>query len=123
MFAGDQANPNLTGVDVSHITDMTGMFYNNTAFNQDISGWNTSSVTSMDHMFYGASSFNQNIGGWDTSHVTSMNSMFGGGFGCRRFFQPEHWRLRSSNVTDMSFMFWGACSFNQGISQAGAPPV
>ena len=54
MFAGDHANPNLAGADVSHITDMTGMFYNNTAFNQDISSWNTSSVTNMSNMFYGA---------------------------------------------------------------------
>ena len=112
MFAGDHANPNLSGVDVSHITDMTGMFYNNTAFNQDITGWNTSNVTNMSYMFSGATSFNQNIGTWDTSHVTSMNSMFSGATA----FNQNISSWNTSSVTDMSSMFSGASAFNQNIS-------
>ena len=67
MFAGSCVVPNLANFDVSHITDMTGMFYGNSSFNQDISGWNTSSVKNMSYMFSGATSFNQNIGSWNTS--------------------------------------------------------
>jgi len=52
------------------ITDMVGVFANNTNFNQDISSWDVSNVTSMNGMFFGANSFNQPIGNWDVSNVT-----------------------------------------------------
>jgi surface protein len=45
-------------------------------FNQDISGWNVSAVTNMDSMFQGVRYFNQNISGWDVSRVTNMSRMF-----------------------------------------------
>ena len=112
MFAGDHANPNLSGVDVSHITDMTGMFLNNTAFNQDISGWNTSNVISMAHMFDGATAFNRNIGAWNTSGVTDMSGMF-----CNaRAFNQSVGGWDTSHVTSMSNMFASASAFNQDIS-------
>ena len=38
--------------------------------------WVTSSVTDMSIMFHDAEAFNQNIGGWVTSSVTDMSSMF-----------------------------------------------
>ena len=60
----------------SNVTDMEGMFFTDSSFNQDISGWDVSNVTSMSFMFYGATSFNQDISGWDVSSVTNMVSMF-----------------------------------------------
>ena len=54
------------------------MFWQAGEFNADISGWNVSSVTDMAHMFNQASSFNQMIGGWDVSSVTDMKMMFVG---------------------------------------------
>ena len=74
MFYGTSVNPNLSGVDVSNVTDMSYMFYNDAAFNQNISGWNTSNVANMNYMFYGDTAFNQNIGSWNTSNVTSHGS-------------------------------------------------
>jgi len=51
------------------------------------------------------------IGDWDTSNVTDMSFMFSG---AASFNQPiGSWD--TSNVTDMSFMFSGAASFNQPI--------
>jgi surface protein len=47
-----------------------------TSFNQDVSGWNVSSVSNTSQMFRDATSFNQDIGGWDVSSVTNMISMF-----------------------------------------------
>ena len=45
--------------DVSAVTDMNGLFYNISYFNEDISDWDTGAVTDMESMFYDAKSFNQ----------------------------------------------------------------
>ena len=58
--------------DMSQVTDMSLMFFENRTFNQDIANWDTSNVTNMFTMFIGAASFNQPIGNWDTSNVTNM---------------------------------------------------
>jgi surface protein len=54
------------------------MFEGADSFNQNISGWDVSRVTDMRAMFYGAESFNQNISSWDVSRVTDMEDMFFG---------------------------------------------
>ena len=46
------------------------MFYRS-KFNGDISGWNVSNVTDMSGMFY-KSEFNGDISCWDVSSVTNM---------------------------------------------------
>ena len=63
-------SPNL-----SSVTDMSGMFSSSSSFNGDISGWDVSSVTDMSYMFL-HSSFNGDISGWDVSSVTDMSYMF-----------------------------------------------
>ena len=40
------------------------MFYDADAFNQNISGWDVSNVTNMRGMFRGADAFNQDLNGW-----------------------------------------------------------
>jgi len=69
---------NLTSVpsDVpSTVTDMSGMFQQAAAFNQDILLWNTESVTDMSSMFQQASKFNQLLL-WNTENVAHASSMF-----------------------------------------------
>ena len=66
----------ISGWNVSSVTNMSYMFQNATAFNADVSGWNTVNVTDMSYMFYGATSFNQDVSSWDTSSVTTMTNMF-----------------------------------------------
>ena len=62
--------------DVSTITNMRAVFFNNTLFNQNLSSWNVSSVESMDFMFMFAGAFNQNISSWNVASVTTMANMF-----------------------------------------------
>ena len=44
---------------MSNVTNMEGMFFEATSFNQPLNKWNVSKVTSMSGMFYDAESFNQ----------------------------------------------------------------
>lgn len=94
------------------ITDMSGMFWGATLFNQSLSNWNTGNVTSMFNMFENAASFNGNISNWNTSSVTNMGSMFRS---ASNFSQPiGSWTTLS--VTNMNDMFRQAAAFNQPIN-------
>ncbi|MDB2403212.1 BspA family leucine-rich repeat surface protein, partial [Litoricolaceae bacterium] len=106
-----QQNDDITGCDVSGITDMSALFQSVAGFNQDISGWDVSNVTNMDNMFRSASSFNQDISGWDTGSVTSMTRMF---VFASSFNQDiSGWDV--SSVTSLFATFEGASAFNQDI--------
>ena len=95
--------------DLSLCTNMNGMFFNATSFNQSIGSWNVSNVSNMGDMFYNATAFNQPIGYWDVSKVTNLMGMF---HGATSFNQPiDSWNV--SNVTNMYYLFWDAKSFNQ----------
>ncbi len=57
-------------------TDISRMFLNAKAFNEEIEGWDTSNVTDMSFMFYGTEAFNQALNSWNTANVTKMGHMF-----------------------------------------------
>ena len=101
----------ISGWDVSSVTNMSGMFYGATKFNGDISGWVVSSVTKMDSMFHGAKAFNQDIGDWNVSSVTKMDGMFSGA----EAFNQDIGGWNVNSVTKMNDMFYGAKAFNQDI--------
>ncbi len=74
---------------------------------------NLNLATNMSSMFNGCSSLNTpaNMNTWNTSNVTNMSSMF---YYTTNFNQPiGNWN--TINVTDMSNMFGGALNFNQPI--------
>jgi len=108
-------NQDISKWDVSNVTNMSSMFSNAEAFNQDISNWNVSNVTNMGGMFWAAAKFNQDISNWDVSNVTMMSSMFAHA----ENFNKDIGRWDVSNVTNMHNMFWGkdvCLAFNQDIS-------
>lgn len=102
---------NINAWNTATVTDMSGMFSEASAFNQNIGSWNTSAVTTMQNMFFQASAFNQNIGAWNTSAVTDMSSMFQGASA----FNQNIGSWNTAAVNTMAFMFASASSFNQNI--------
>ena len=104
-------NQDIGAWNVSNVRDMGIMFYNARAFNQDIGGWNVSSVTDMRYMFSNATVFNQDIGAWNVSSVTDMRYMFSNA----TVFNQDIGAWNVSSVTDMRYMFWDATVFNQDI--------
>ena len=69
-------NGDISGWDVSNVTNMRAMFYECEAFNQDISEWDVSNVTDMSYMFEDCKTFNQDISTWDVSKVKDSDNMF-----------------------------------------------
>ena len=79
LFSDEEAfNQDISNWDVSNVNDMREMFRNAASFNQPIGVWDVSNVTRMEFMFSGATTFNQPIGTWDVSKVNSMSAMFSG---------------------------------------------
>ncbi|WP_069637486.1 BspA family leucine-rich repeat surface protein [Campylobacter pinnipediorum] len=70
LFYGNRTfnDPDVGFWDTSDITDMRGMFYDATNFNQPLQ-FNTKNVYNMIEMFEEAKSFNQDISWWDVSRV------------------------------------------------------
>jgi surface protein len=116
MFYRSGFNSDLNSWDVSSLTNAEYMFQENSVFNGTVSNWqfttDTSKNISMANMFKSARAFNQNISGWDVTRVTNMSNMFNG---ASVFNTPLNWGIKTGNVTNMAGMF-GNTVFNQDIS-------
>ena len=122
----------LTNLDVSHVTNLQGMFRNctnltsldvsnwdtsnvtnaasmfkmcNDLTNLDVSNWDTSSMINMEWMFLGCYNLaNLDVSQWDTSHVTNMYGVFDA---CTSLANLDVSNWDTSNVTNMATMFEG----------------
>ena len=106
-------NQDISAWDVGKVTDMSFMFRDARAFNQDLSDWDVGKVTTMSWMFRNASAFNQDLSGWDVGNVTNMQSMFQGAVA----FNADLSEWDVGKVTNMGGMFAGASAFNQDLSE------
>ena len=112
MFEDSSFNGNISGWNVSQVTDMSGMFFGAASFDQHLNDWNVSQVTDMSNMFRHAASFDQHLNDWNVSQVTDMGGMF---FDALTFNgNVSSWNV--SQVTDMSYMFFDASAFKGDIS-------
>ena len=98
--------------DVSQVTNMNGLFKDETTFNEDISAWDVSNVTTMNNTFNNADAFNRDLSAWDVSQVTSMIRMFTNNSG----FDDDISSWDVGSVTNMKEMFWNATAFNSDVS-------
>ena len=105
----DSFNGDLSKWDVSNVTNMQVMFWNAHKFNGDLSKWNVSNVRRMDRMFINADSFNGDLSKWDVSNVTDMYEMFRNA----ESFNGDISKWNVSNVRHMRWMFKGAISFDR----------
>lgn len=102
-------NGDISNWDVGNVTNMTSMFHGS-AFNGDISKWNMSKVELTSRMFF-QSPFQGLIADWDVSNVRDMHSMF-----AHALFNGDISGWDTGNVTTMSAMFMSS-AFTKDISR------
>ena len=119
MFQGCEraAFLDLSGFDTSNVENMSYLFSNCSALTSlDLSIFDTSKVTDMGNMFaYCSSLASLDLSGFDTSGVTDMKWMFDG---CKSLSSLGISSFNTSNVTDMSIMFRD-CSSLESLDLSG----
>ncbi len=111
--SGDIDFTGVDGWDTAHVKDMSYMFYKaGDVVLFDINNWNVSNVENMEGMFSKSYYFNKPLHKWDTAHVKNMSYMFAD---CNQFHQDiSNWNV--SNVENMEGMFYGCRFFNYPLN-------
>jgi surface protein len=76
ILFSDKLVIDITKLDTSNITDMSGIFWGVKDFNQNINNWDVYQVTEMLGLFRYAETFNQSLDSWDVSNVGSHDGLF-----------------------------------------------
>lgn len=105
MFAKDVSltTVDLSSINTSNVTNMSGMFESTSLTNYDLSSFNTSSVTDMSGMFTSAEAGNLDLSSLDTHNVKNMSSMFE----YARLTNINLSSFNTENVSSMRAMFSG----------------
>ena len=97
--------------DVSHVTDMTGMFYGaGNMTHYDIADWNVSKVESMNHLFCDNFKLESlDLSKWDVSSVKTMYDMFDDAYALKTIGDVSRWN--TANLIDIGGWLNFASSF------------
>ena len=102
--------------DTSQVTDMNRLFEGAIDFNsKELKFWNTASVTSFSYMFAGCRLFDQSLESWDFSSAQALDGMFNGALSYNQDMIGGGW-TQTSKVTNTAAMFKGATYFNGDVS-------
>lgn len=95
----------LTGLDVSAVTNTGAMFANDSLLTKvDLSGWDTFHITDMDYMFNADRKIQElNLANWDVRQVTNMNHMFAYLTSIKKLDLSS---FQTNKVTNMDSMFF-----------------
>lgn len=110
----------ISNWNMANVTNASYMFYNAKKFNQDLS-WDLSNATDLSWMFAETSSFNGNVRFILCSDPTKTVNLYGMFYGATVFNKPLAYDLNGDGawntirVSNMTYMFYNARSFNQNI--------
>ena len=117
LFIFNRKRKDFSGLetwDVSHITDMSGMFDDCKNFTgKEVENWDVSKVTNMGLMFVDCEKFNANLSKWDIRSVEKTAFMFQN---CKNFTGKGLERWNTKNIENMMGMFKGCEKFNIDLS-------
>ncbi len=118
MFSAYESSIDLSGLNTSHVTDMSHLFdYCVNLTSLDFSMLDTSNVTDMSYMFKNCEKLTSlDLSSLDTSNVTKMSGMFQV---CSGLTELDLSPLNTSKVTSMRYMF-GAC---RGLTNLDLSPL
>lgn len=116
MFASCATfNQNIQGWDVGYAINTSNMFSGCTVFNQNLSSWSMPLLRYCDGMFNNATGFNGNIGAWDMRQVIKCSQMFNGATAFNKPLPNWHFAIIPGS-SEMANMFSSASAFDQDIS-------
>ncbi len=114
LFNGNISEWNTISLEIIGGGSNTGIFHDASSFNQDISGWDVSGVSNFGHVFQNCTSFNKSLNGWDVSSGTNFSRMF---LNCTSFNQSlNDWVFSTTSDINFYSMFIGCHSFNGNIT-------
>lgn len=130
LFSQTLFDQPLNDWNTENVEDMSYMFWKNEVFNQPLNEWETGNVKNMQAMFSEATAFDQDVSDWDMSNVErtghtvflTESGMFYKASSFNNGGEPLDWQDLSS-VTDISYMFKEATSFNQNLNSWEMPQV
>lgn len=114
MFAESKYNASVAGRTWAPLADLTGMFQNNTVFNQPLTGWEANTIRYAKNMFNGATAFNSSLVDLNWEKCEDFSSMFEG---CTVFNQDlGTWQFnKTTNMSILSSNMFKNCPVFKGL--------